>query len=99
MKKIIAGSLVVLFMIASVAPTQAVESTAPGRGGIVGFFAGCCFGVRAGGDYNSGKSIHWREWGLIVPVAGFFIMIWNGVDGASGITREAYVEQYGSTFY
>jgi len=70
-----------------------------GRGGVMGFISGCCFGIRAGADYNSGKEIHWREWCGLIPYVGIVFAIWNGIDGASGITSEEYAEQYGSMYY
>jgi len=99
MKKIIAGLLVAAFMLVSVSPTPAQAATGEGRGGVMGFIAGCCFGVRAGADYNDGKEIHWREWIMLIPYVNIVFAIWNGVDGANGVTRADYAEQYGSTYY
>ena len=97
MKKLIAGLLVAVMVLGTVAPqAQAAEK---GRGGIMGFIAGCCFGVRAGSDYNSGKEIHWREWVRLIPYVGLVFAIWDGIDGANGTTRADYAEQYGSTFF
>jgi hypothetical protein len=96
MKKVIAGMLVVAMVFCAFAPAQAAEK---GRGGVMGFIAGCCFGVRAGSDYNDGKEIHWREWVMLIPYVNIVFMIWNGVDGANGMTRAAYAEQYGSIYY
>ncbi|MCA1808229.1 MAG: hypothetical protein LC725_02025, partial [Lentisphaerae bacterium] len=69
------------------------------RGGLMGFIAGCCFGIRAGGAYNDGKEIHWREWVMLIPVANFVFAIWNGIDGANGTTTSDYATQYGTAFY
>jgi hypothetical protein len=66
-----------------------------GRGGFMGFLAGCFFGVRSAAAYNDGKSIHWREWITLIP----FVSIWNGIDGAKGVTTKAYAEKYGASFY
>ncbi len=66
-----------------------------GRGGVMGFIAGCCFGPRAAADYNEGKEIHFREW---LRIFGVFA-IWDGVDGMSGKTRDDFRNEYGSTFY
>ncbi len=67
------------------------------RGGGMGFVAGCCFGMRAGAQYNDGKEIHWREWiSLIVPIVP---QVWSAIDGANGMTTSDYVKKYGSTFY
>lgn len=70
-----------------------------GRGGPMGFIAGCCFGVRAAVDYNDGKEIHFREWGRIIPFVGIVFAIWDGVDGYSGKTRADFANEYGATFY
>ncbi len=70
-----------------------------GRGGVMGFIAGCCFGIRAATDYNEGKEIHWREWCRLIPWAGIVFAVWDGVDGANGITRADMAAKYGSTFY
>jgi len=70
-----------------------------GRGGVMGFIAGCCFGIRAGADYNSGKAIHWREWARYLPYIGIIFPVWNGIDGAGGVSTEDYAEQYGARFY
>ena len=99
MKKIIAGLLVAAFMLVSVSPVQAEMAEGEGRGGVMGFIAGCCFGVRAGSDYNDGKEIHWREWVMLIPYVNIVFAIWSGVDGANGVTRADYAEQYGSTYY
>jgi len=99
MKKIIAGILIAAFVLASGAPVQAETAKNDGRGGFMGFIAGCCFGIRAAGEYNEGKDIHWREWARYIPYIGIIFPIWNGIDGAQGVGREQYVEQYGSHFY
>jgi hypothetical protein len=96
-KKLIAGILVIVMASFAVMPAQAAKGE--GRGGVMGFIAGCCFGVRAGADYNSGKEIHWREWVMLIPYVNIVFAIWNGVDGANGMTRAQYAEQYGSTYY
>ena len=70
-----------------------------GRGGLMGFIAGCCFGIRSGGAYNEGKEIHWREWVRLVPIAGLVFAIWDGIDGANGMETSDYAKKYGSIFY
>lgn len=70
-----------------------------GRGGVMGFVAGCCFGPRAMLDYNDGKEIHWREWGRIIPIISIVFAVWDGVEGMNGVTRSQFVAEYGSTFY
>ncbi len=69
------------------------------RGGVMGFIAGCCFGIRAGAAYNDGKEIHWREWILLVPIANIVCSIWNGIDGMNGMTSKDYATQYGASYY
>lgn len=70
-----------------------------GRGGLMGFIAGCCFGVRSGGAYNEGKEIHWRQWCRLIPIAGIVFAVWDGVDGANGVTTADYAKKYGSIYY
>ncbi len=96
MKKVIACLLVGVFLLATVAPVSAVNSD---RGGIMGFIAGCCFGIRSGAAYNDGKEIHWREWVMLVPLANIVFAVWNGIDGANGMTTKDYAEKYGSAYY
>ena len=67
--------------------------------GVLGFFIGCCFGIRSGVAYNEGKDLHFREWGLVIPIAGFVISIWNGLDCSKGITSKELATQYGATYY
>jgi hypothetical protein len=105
MKKLIGGLLVAVMVLGAISPSA--EAAEKERGGFVGLLVGCCFGVRAAGDYNSGKDIHFREW---VPLAVSFIPycggvislgfhLWDGIDGAQGKTRAEYAEQYGSTYF
>jgi len=35
----------------------------------------------------------------LIPFVRIVFMVWNGIDGASGVTRADYAEQYGSTYY
>lgn len=95
MKKLFA-----IAMTGALLATASVSSAAPeGRGGLMGFIAGCCFGIRSGGAYNSGKEIHWREWGRLIPIANIVLAIWDGIDGANGMTTSDYAKKYGSVFY
>lgn len=98
MKKVIAGILVLTMVAFSFAPV-AQAKTGEGRGGVMGFIAGCCFGMRAGSDYNDGKEIHWREWCHLIPYVGLVFALWDGIDGANGTTRADYAEQYGSVYF
>lgn len=91
---------VALMMAGIVLSTTTISQAAPdGRGGLMGFIAGCCFGIRTGGAYNSGKEVHWREWIMLVPIANIVCMVWNGIDGANGVTTSDYAKKYGSSFY
>lgn len=96
MKKIIACGLAALMLGMSTGNSFAINEN---RGGLMGFIAGCCFGIRAGGEYNEGKEIHWREWIGLVPFVGLVVAIWNGVDGANGMSTSDYAKKYGSAFY
>ncbi|MBN1268873.1 MAG: hypothetical protein JXB04_04745 [Kiritimatiellae bacterium] len=101
MKKSIAVLLVVALLASSVG-TYAAERT---RGGFMGFIAGCCFGIRAAAAYNDGKDIHWREWihmiGVIpyVGLVAIIFNIWDGIDGANGVTTAEYAQRYGAMYY
>ncbi|VGO22552.1 hypothetical protein [Pontiella sulfatireligans] len=63
------------------------------------FFVGCCLGGRTQIAYTDGKTVHWREWGRLIPYAGIVFAVWDGVDGAGGETTADFVEKYGSTYY
>ena len=95
MKKMIAILMATGMMLGATA--QAEQSA--GRGGPMGFIAGCCFGVRAAADYNDGKEIHWREWVTLVPYANIVFAIWNGVDGANGKDRADFSDEFGAMYY
>ncbi|WP_372808255.1 hypothetical protein [Pontiella sp.] len=60
---------------------------------------GCCLGGRTQIDYAQGKDIHWRDWGRLIPYAGVVFAVWDGLDGANGVTRPGIAETYGSTYY
>lgn len=96
MKKTIACVMAALMLSLSAGSALAVNES---RGGLMGFIAGCCFGIRAGGAYNEGKEIHWREWVMLIPYVNIVFAIWNGVDGANGVTSSDYAKKYGSSFY
>lgn len=92
--------LVVWMMAGIVLSTATISQAAPaGRGGVMGFIAGCCFGVRSGGAYNSGKEIHFREWCRLIPIANIVFAVWDGIDGSNGMTTSDYAKKYGSAFY
>jgi hypothetical protein len=96
MKKLIACLLIAVFVSGFALDSKALNEQ---RGEVMGFIAGCCFGVRAAAAYNDGKEIHWREWVLLVPIANIVFAIWNGVDGANGMTTADYARKYGSVYY
>ncbi len=96
MKKFFILSLAVLMLVGSVSPIMAAER---GRGGVVGFFVGCCFGIRTGAAYNDGKQLHWRDWAPIIPYVGFIFSLWNGFDCGSGMTTQQLATQYGAIYY
>lgn len=96
MKKLIASLMVGLLLLCAAGTSSALNEN---RGGLMGFIAGCCFGMRAGGAYNDGKEIHWREWVLVIPLVNLVVSIWNGVDGANGMTTADYTKAYGSSFF
>ncbi|MBU1694625.1 MAG: hypothetical protein KJ726_00380 [Verrucomicrobia bacterium] len=98
MKKVLVCLLIATFVMAVVGPVQAADKGA-GRGGLMGFIAGCCFGIRAGAAYNDGKEIHWREWVSLVPIVNIVVAIWNGIEGANGVTSKDYATQYGAMYY
>lgn len=99
MKKCIAVMMVALFVLVAVAPSADAASQGKGRGGFMGFIAGCCFGVRAGSAYNEGKELHFREWCTIIPYVGVVFSIWNGIDCAQGKTTASLASQYGASYY
>ncbi len=96
MKKIIAGSL-----IASILATTAVQAAAlnNGRGGVGGFFVGCCLGLRTGAQWNEGKDLTGRELCRFIPVVSYFVGIWDGIDTAQGRTTVELQKLYPGNFY
>jgi hypothetical protein len=96
MKRKMIGVLVALMLLGSVGNTLAVNES---RGGVMGFIAGCCFGIRAGAAYNDGKDIHWREWVMLIPYVNIVFAVWNGIDGANGVDSKDYVKKYGAAYY
>lgn len=96
MKKTITVALLFLVLAGSAISVRAVNDQ---RGGFMGFVAGCLFGVRAGGAYNDGKEIHWREWCRLIPYAGVVFGIWDGVEASKGMTASDYATKYGASYY
>ena len=98
MKKVLTLVLAGILVTGAFSATEA-EAADEGRGGPMGFVAGCCFGLRAAMDYNEGKEIHWREWCRLIPYAGIVFAVWDGVEGYQGKTSDYYAIEYGSTYY
>lgn len=96
MRKVIVSMLFSVLLLTST--TQAASSYT-GRGGVMGFIGGCCFGARAGAAYNDGKEIHWREWCRLIPYAGIVFAIWDGADCGGGKTTAQFADQYGAMYY
>lgn len=97
MRRKFAGMVLAGILLAGSAPWAGAVN--PDRGGVMGFIAGCCFGIRAGAAYNDGKEIHWREWVQLIPIANLVFAVWNGIDGANGMTTADYAGKYGAAFY
>ncbi|HNX52678.1 MAG TPA: hypothetical protein PLD51_02045 [Pontiellaceae bacterium] len=99
MKKVVAIIMVSVLMLTAFQVQAETTKIGGGRGGVMGFIAGCCFGTRAGSDYNGGKEICWREWVRLIPYVNIVFAVWDGIDGANGVTRAQYAEKYGSVYY
>jgi len=96
MKKALVTALAVMMIGSTVSPSLAANTQ---RGGLMGFIAGCCFGLRAGAAYNDGKEIHWREWCRLIPYVGIVFAVWDGIDGANGVTTADFAARYGAQYY
>ena len=83
MKKLLITTLAAATLAMAVPSTTLAHES----GGFVGGVVGCCFGIRAAGDYNEGKDISIREWLRIVPFVGFVVAIMDTIDGYNGKTR------------
>ncbi len=86
----------VLFTLTPVTSQAAMKE---GRGGISGFFIGCCLGLRTGIVWNEGKDLHWRDLIRFIPYISIPFAIWDGIECAQGITTPELVQRYGSNFY
>ena len=84
MKKLVFAALAAACLAMAVPSTAVAEHA---RGGCVGGLVGCCFGIRAAGDYNEGKDISIREWLRLVPFVSAVVAIMDGLDGYNGKTR------------
>ena len=95
MKKLLIAAL------AAATIAMAVPSTVHAReaGGCVGGIIGCCFGIRAAGDYNEGKDLHLMEWGRLIPIFGIYVEICNFLDGYNGLTTKDLQTKYGATYF
>ena len=96
MRKLCLGLVVGSVLLGSVGTSLAINEQ---RGGLMGFVAGCCFGIRTGAQYNDGKEVHWRQWLRLIPYVNIVFAIWDGVDGANGMQTSDYVSKYGAAFY
>ncbi len=94
--KVMACLLVALMVLMAFAPAI---SAGEGKGGALGFFVGCCFGVRSAAAYNDGKDLHWREWGQLIPVFQIVVSVMDGIDGAQGVTSAELAARFGANFY
>jgi len=95
MKKIIAFSLMGLLLFSAVPMADAQAQ----RGGVGGVFVGCCFGIRTAGQWNQGKDLHFRDWGRIIPIVNIVLAVWDGIEGAQGITTSDLQAEYGSQYF
>ena len=96
MKKLAVLALAGALMLGTAASSSAANAQ---RGGVMGFVAGCCFGIRSGAAYNDGKEVHWREWIMLVPIANIVCAVWTGVETMNGKTTKEYATQYGTAYY
>lgn len=94
MKKVVALVLVAVMLFGGVSVVSARE-----QGGFLGFVVGCCFGIRSGAAYNEGKDLHWREWGLLIPVFSWVVAIMNGIDTYNGLTSKDLAAKFGASYY
>ncbi len=99
MKKSIVYLMLVLLTTCTVAPVASAATANRESGGLLGLVAGCCFGIRSAAASNDGKDLHWREWGMLIPLFGIVVNVLNGLDGMSGITTADLASQYGSNYY
>ncbi len=74
------------------------ENGTGGRDFLTWFLTGC-LGGRTQMDYEKGKSVYWREIARIVPYVGVIFQIWDGVEGAQGMTRSAYQQSLGASYF
>ena len=98
MKKVAIALFVVMFLALVLVPASEAKVTRT-PGGIGAFLVGCCWGIREGSEWNEGADMHWREWIRIVPIVGFVIGIWDGVECAQGMTAHAWAQKYGANWY
>ena len=96
MVKSIAVALVLVIVCGMATSAPAMNEQ---RGGVMGFVAGCCFGIRSGAAYNDGKEMHWRQGVRLVPFLGVFFALWDGFDGANGFQASDYAKKYGTIYY
>jgi hypothetical protein len=68
-------------------------------GGAMAFFVGACWGIRAGGEWNEGADLHWREWCRLIPFVNVGVAIWDGVECMNGVTAHKWAETNGANWY
>ena len=88
-----------MLIVAGLILAMPLTSEAQRGGGIDSLLVGCCFGVRTAGAYNEGKQLHFREWGRIIPYVGVVFAVWDGIEGAQGITTGQLQQNYGAVYY
>ncbi len=97
MKKLIIAALAATTLAMAVPSVQA--ETASGRGGCISGIIGCCFGIRAAGDWNDGKDLHFMEWGRLIPIVSIYVAVCNFLDGYNGKTTADLQSQYGASYF
>jgi hypothetical protein len=68
-------------------------------GGIPAFLVGCCFGIRAGTQWNEGADLHWREWSALIPYWNIVLGIWNGMECYNGAEGHDWAKTNGAVWY
>ena len=89
----------VLFVAALLVSAPSMVEAQEGRSGIGSMLVGCCFGVRTAAEFNEGKDLHFREWARLVPYVGAVFAIWDGIEGAQGMTTTQLQRNYGTMYY
>lgn len=98
MRKAVVLLCCAVFLI-SIAPIASEAKVDREPGGPAAFLVGCCWGIREGTQWNDGSDMHWREWVRIVPIVGFVVAIWDGIECYNGITSHEWARQNGANWY